>query len=110
MSESLSVTVLVPVFNGARYLGEALASALAQTEAAEAVLVVDDGSTDDSVEIARSFAGVQVEQRPHAGKSAALNAGIAAVTTDTYDDAGRISGIGASRYHQDHKGRNLTIE
>lgn len=51
-----SVTVCVPVYNGARYLRECLDSVLAQTRTEFDVLVVDDRSSDDSLKIARSYA------------------------------------------------------
>ncbi|HVY72536.1 MAG TPA: glycosyltransferase family A protein [Candidatus Paceibacterota bacterium] len=49
------VTVLMPVYNGARYLRDAMDSILAQTYADFEFLIVDDGSTDESVEIIRSY-------------------------------------------------------
>jgi glycosyltransferase involved in cell wall biosynthesis len=49
------VSVIVPVYNGARYLAEALESALGQTCPPHEVIVVDDGSTDDSARIAAHF-------------------------------------------------------
>lgn len=52
---SLTVSVIIPCYNGAAFLREALESVLAQTYAACEVLVIDDGSTDDSVEVAESF-------------------------------------------------------
>lgn len=51
------VSVVVPVWNGARYLRESLDSILAQTYAPIEVLVMDDGSTDETPEIARSYGG-----------------------------------------------------
>jgi cellulose synthase/poly-beta-1,6-N-acetylglucosamine synthase-like glycosyltransferase len=79
----LSATVVVPVFQGARTLARCLAS-IARQDAADrlAVVVVDDGSTDGSGEIARSFAGARVIEIPHAGRAAALNRGIAAAAGD----------------------------
>ena len=58
MRESVGpVTVVVPCLNMARTLGEALESVLSQTVRPAEVLVMDDGSTDGSVEVARSFGG-----------------------------------------------------
>lgn len=54
------VSICIPNRNYARYLGEAIASALAQTERDIEVLVIDDQSTDNSVEIARSFSDPRV--------------------------------------------------
>jgi glycosyltransferase involved in cell wall biosynthesis len=50
-----AVSVCVPLFNGARYLAQCLASIAAQTFDDIEILVVDDGSTDEGVEIAREF-------------------------------------------------------
>ena len=47
-----TVSVLTPVYNGEAYLAEALASALAQEHAPHELIVVDDGSTDATAEIA----------------------------------------------------------
>jgi len=49
------VSVIVPVFNGERYLAAALQSVLEQTQPAAEVIVIDDGSTDGSAAIARGF-------------------------------------------------------
>jgi len=71
------VSVVIPCYNGARYLGEAVRSVLDQDYEPLEILVVDDGSTDSSVEVARSF-GERVHSisRPHLGASAARNHGI----------------------------------
>jgi glycosyltransferase involved in cell wall biosynthesis len=75
-------TVLIPVFNGENFLAEAVTSALAQSYPATEVLVVDDGSTDSSADIARSFGSrVRLLQQPRGGIAAARNAGIAAAAT-----------------------------
>jgi glycosyltransferase involved in cell wall biosynthesis len=50
------LTLIVPTRDGARYLGAALASVVAQGERDLEVLLVDDGSTDDTLRIARQFA------------------------------------------------------
>jgi glycosyltransferase involved in cell wall biosynthesis len=77
----LWVSVVVPVKNGADLLGEALESALGQTCPPGEVIVVDDGSTDESDAIARRFP-VRVVQSDGAGVSAARNTGIAASRGD----------------------------
>lgn len=72
-----SVSVVIPVYNCERYLAAAIRSALAQTEPAHEVLIVDDGSTDGSASIARCFgAPVHYLSQLHAGLSAALNRGV----------------------------------
>jgi glycosyltransferase involved in cell wall biosynthesis len=74
-----SVSVVIPVFDAARYLAEAIESVRAQSRPAEEIVVVDDGSTDDSAAVAARFApAVRVVARVHAGIGAARNAGVAA--------------------------------
>ncbi len=51
------VSIIMPVLNGERFIGEAIRSILAQTYANYELIVVDDGSRDRTPEIARSFAG-----------------------------------------------------
>jgi glycosyltransferase involved in cell wall biosynthesis len=71
------VSVIVPVYNGERYLAEALASAIGQTYRPIEIIVVDDGSTDDSGAIARRFgAPVRYDSQSHAGIGAARNRGV----------------------------------
>jgi glycosyltransferase involved in cell wall biosynthesis len=74
------VSVVIPVFDGARFLAEAIESALGQTAPASELIVVDDGSSDGSGEIARAYERVTVLQLAHQGVSAARNAGVAAAT------------------------------
>lgn len=71
-----SVSVVIPCFNGEPYLGEALASARAQTLPVAEILVIDDGSTDGSAALAASFgAPVQVVRQRNQGESVARNRG-----------------------------------
>lgn len=74
MSKPL-VSILIPCHNAARWLAATLESALAQTWPHTEIIVVNDGSTDDSGAIARSFAnhGVRVIDQPNAGQCAAHN-------------------------------------
>lgn len=81
-----AVSVVIPVFNAAPYLEEALASVFGQTLLPADIIAVDDGSTDGSGEILRAQAdgngrrGLRVLFREHRGVAAALNDGIAAAT------------------------------
>ncbi|HZP30899.1 MAG TPA: glycosyltransferase family A protein [Acidimicrobiia bacterium] len=76
-----TVSVVVAVYNGGRYLAATLESVLAQTYRDYEVIVVDDGSTDDSREQARAFGDrVTLVERPHEGLGAARNAGLARAT------------------------------
>jgi GT2 family glycosyltransferase len=68
MSRSIDVTVVVPTYQGAAYIDECLASIAAQDLAGVEVLVVDDGSSDDTVERAAAYADriryLRVERNP----------------------------------------------
>lgn len=81
MSEPL-VTVILPVYNGAGYLGAAIESALTQTYRNLEILVVDDGSTDTSLQIATTYAAkderIRVIPQPNGGVAKARNTAIAA--------------------------------
>ncbi len=78
-----TISVVVPCYNGARWLGRAIGSALNQNYPALEVIVVDDGSTDDSVAVAGAFVPqVRVERRPHAGACAARNHGASVAKGD----------------------------
>jgi glycosyltransferase involved in cell wall biosynthesis len=72
------ISVIIPVYNYERYLGEAIESVLGQTYQDLEVIVVDDGSTDRSGEVAKSFAGrgVRYCQEVHAGIGPARNKGV----------------------------------
>lgn len=71
------VSVVIPVFNGSEYLRQAIDSVLGQTYEAVEIIVVDDGSTDDSSAIARSYSEhVACYSQPNRGVAAALNRGI----------------------------------
>ncbi len=77
-----AVTVITPAYNVARYVAEAAGSVLSQTYARFEYLVVDDQSTDDTMQVVKETAGhdsrVTIVPGPHRGLSAARNAGIAA--------------------------------
>ncbi len=70
------ISVTIPVYNTERYLAEAVESVLAQTYRPLEVIVIDDGSTDSSAAIIKSFAPlVTYLYQPNAGSSAARNRG-----------------------------------
>lgn len=73
------ITVLMPVWNGGAYLPAAIRSVIGQTFADLELLVVDDGSTDDSVAVARAFDDPRIRvlgPSEHRGVAATLNRGL----------------------------------
>jgi glycosyltransferase involved in cell wall biosynthesis len=76
VASSPEISVVVPVYNGERYLAESIRSVLDQGHAALELLVVDNGSTDGTADVARSFPSVRYARLPERGLSQALNFGI----------------------------------
>ena len=76
----MRISVVIPCYNGARFLRESLESVRAQTRPPEQVIVVDDGSTDDSAEIAARTRGVELIRQANLGACLARNAGLARAT------------------------------
>jgi glycosyltransferase involved in cell wall biosynthesis len=75
----MQVSVVIPTFNRAQLLGRAIDSVLAQTFRDLEIIVVDDGSTDDTRDVvARYGDAVRYLHQPNAGVSAARNAGVRA--------------------------------
>jgi glycosyltransferase involved in cell wall biosynthesis len=72
------VSVIIPVYNGESFLGEAIESILAQTYSPLELIVVDDGSTDRTSEIARSYPQIIYIRQTNGGTAAARNQGIQA--------------------------------
>ena len=76
----LQIGIVIPVYNGERYLVETLESVLAQTFVAWELVIVDDGSTDSSGAIAAAFAArdsrISIVHMPNGGVAAARNAGL----------------------------------
>lgn len=78
MEHSPLVTVIIPVYNYANYIAATLDSVFAQTYRPMEVIVVDDGSTDNSAEIVRGYPEVQYFYQSNQGVSVARNVAIAA--------------------------------
>ncbi len=77
------ISCVIPVFNGERYLGEALDSIRAQTYRPLEIIVADDGSTDGTAAVvARYGSDVVYLHQPNAGPAAARNLGLAAARGD----------------------------
>jgi glycosyltransferase involved in cell wall biosynthesis len=82
-AELPSVAVVIPCYNYGRYLAEALRSVLAQTHPADEIVVVDDGSSDETADVARAFhPQVRLIHKQNGGLASARNAGARAVSTD----------------------------
>ena len=76
-----TVSCIVPVFNGERYLPEALDSILAQTYRPYEIIVADDGSTDGTREVVQGYGErIRYLYQPNARPAAARNLGLGAVT------------------------------
>lgn len=70
-----SVSVIIPAFNSARFIGEAIDSVLRQTRPADEIIVVDDGSTDHTRDVINTLPVKCIAQK-NAGPSAARNTGM----------------------------------
>ncbi len=88
MTNRLSIDVVLATYDGARYLDELLASLAQQTKVADRLIVIDDGSTDATVEIVQNFAEsapfevVVVANEANSGSAAAFARGISLATAD----------------------------
>ena len=81
MTESPLISVIVPVYNSASYLAECIDSLLGQTATDIEIILVDDGSTDDSSSICAQYRSLHADKikavrQPNAGQSAARNTGL----------------------------------
>jgi glycosyltransferase involved in cell wall biosynthesis len=77
------ISVIIPLYNGAKFIEQALASVAGQSLPAHELIVVDDGSTDDGAALVERFAEthpLKLLRRPNGGQSAARNYGIASST------------------------------
>ena len=72
------VSVIIPAYNAASFIGEAIESILAQSFQDFEIIVVDDGSTDGTAEAVKRFPQVRLIEQPHSGISTARNTGILA--------------------------------
>jgi glycosyltransferase involved in cell wall biosynthesis len=82
-SENL-VSVVIPVFNGIRFLADAIESVVSQSYRPFEIIVVDDGSGDGSGAVAASVAGVRCLRQDNAGPAAARNAGMAVASGEFF--------------------------
>lgn len=90
MNEEPLVSVVMPVFNAEAFIAEAIASILAQAHRLLEIIVVDDGSTDDTAAVAARFGdAVRLERQANAGPPTARNRGLELATGEfvTFLDA-----------------------
>jgi hypothetical protein len=78
---SFAYTVVIPAYDAAAWISDAIRSTIDQEPAPAEIIVVDDGSHDETAAIAASFAGVHVVRRPNGGEAAARNTGLRAAST-----------------------------
>ncbi len=79
----MRISIVIDNYNYANFVGKAIESSLAQTHPDVEVIVVDDGSTDGSVEVINRFADrVKVIVKPNGGQGSAYNEGYAQATGD----------------------------
>jgi glycosyltransferase involved in cell wall biosynthesis len=99
------ISVVIPCYNYHQYVGEAIESALNQTWKDKEVIVVDDGSTDNSAEVIKQFPVKYIYQK-NQGLSAARNTGIRAATGEKILclDSDDIVGSTYLELAQGHKG------
>jgi glycosyltransferase involved in cell wall biosynthesis len=77
------ISVVIPVYNGARYLPDCLRSVRNQTLPAAEIIVIDDGSEDDTPKVAAAWAPyIRYRRVVHGGRSHARNHGVRCVETD----------------------------
>jgi glycosyltransferase involved in cell wall biosynthesis len=78
MPESRLISVIIPCYNQGHFLAEAIGSALDQSYANLEIIVVDDGSTDDTAEVAGRYSQVQCIKQENRGLAEARNRGLEA--------------------------------
>src|SRR5262245_7382583 len=76
------VSVLIGSYNYARFLGKCLESVCGQSRSPDEIIVVDDGSTDETADVVRRFSGVRYILQNHEGKSVAFNRAVRESTGD----------------------------
>ena len=70
------VSVIIPCYQQGRFLAQAIESVLAQSHGEYEIIVVDDGSTDNTAEVATRYPGLRYFRQPNGGTSSARNLGI----------------------------------
>lgn len=73
--------VIIPAYNARETIAQAIVSVQGQTHAPSRIWLVDDGSTDDTADLAKGFSGVELIQQKNGGSGAATNAGLSRFTS-----------------------------
>ncbi len=82
-SDSSRVSVLIPTYNRARFLGESVRSVLGQTVRPLEVFIIDDGSTEDTASVVAEFGkAIRYIRKENGGKSTAINLGLQQIQGD----------------------------
>jgi glycosyltransferase involved in cell wall biosynthesis len=76
----MDIAVIIPLYNGSRWIRQTLQAVVSQSRPPSEIVVVDDGSTDDSPAIALSFAGVKLLRNPGKGSHQSRNFGLQQTT------------------------------
>src|SRR5262247_1452486 len=79
-TQQSTVSVVIPCFNQGDFLGDAITSAMTQDGVLAEIIVVDDGSTDDTREVAAAFPDARYIHQENAGLSAAPDTGLSVAT------------------------------
>lgn len=87
------ISIIIPVYNGAEWLAEAIESALNQTKKVYEIIVVNDGSTDNSLEVAQRYP-VTIINQVNKGLASARNTGLMNTAEITLEDTLDFSEIG----------------
>lgn len=69
------ISIIVPAYNSGKTIARCISSLMEQTKKPDEIIVVDDGSSDDTKKIIKSFSGIVPIEQPHLGPAAARNAG-----------------------------------
>ena len=80
---SICISAVIPAYNAEKYITRAIDSVLGQTRPVDEIIIVDDGSTDNTAEAIKRYGDkIQYIYQENAGVSAARNTGIKAAATD----------------------------
>lgn len=82
----MRIAAVIPLYNGSRFIEEAIQSVLAQTRKVDEIVVVDDGSTDDGAAVVQRMSkecpAIVLVSQPNGGQGSARNAGVRKSTCD----------------------------